>query len=176
VNSPLDIFEEKFPHQLKTLKEISRNGNDCLIDILDEHFCFDDIVDEYFAGTANDKVQKFDAIIFNKKTIYCIEFKDSTPRKIHNREVRGKASEGYASFSKICHDNNLSLQDYRLIFMVVYELPEQQSNRQRIQSRISDTIQFGLQKYKNKFYNDILTLDKVKFEELYYEFYKKERN
>jgi len=174
VNSPIDIFQENFSHQLKSLKEISRNENVFLVNITDTHFSFDDIVDEYFGGTANDKVQKFDAIIFNKKTIYCIEFKDSTPRKIHNKEVRGKASEGYASFSKICHDKDISLKDYRLIFMVVYELPEQQSNRQKVQSRISDTIQFGLQKYKNKFYNDILTLDKVKFEELYYEFYQKE--
>jgi len=175
VNSPSNIFEKKFSHQLKTLKEISRNGDEYLITILDEHFSFDDIVDEYFAGTV-DKVQKFDAIIFNKKIIYCIEFKDSTPRRINNREVRGKASEGYASFSKICHDYNLSLKDYRLIFMVVYELPEQQTNRGKVQSRISNTIRFGLQKYKNKFYNDILTLDKVKFEELYYEVYQKEKN
>ena len=174
MSSPIDFFEEKFSHQLKTLKEISRNNDVFLLNITDKHFSFDDIVDEYFGGTPNDKVQKFDAIIFNKKTVYCIEFKDSTPRRINNREVRGKASEGYASFSKICHDNNLSLRDYTLIFMVVYELPEQQSNRQKVQSRISDTIQFGLQKYKNKFYNDILTLDKVKFEELYYKFYEKE--
>jgi len=174
VNSPIDIFQKNFSHQLKTLKEISRNEDVFLVKITDEHFSFDDIVDEYFGGTANDKVQKFDAIIFSKKTIYCIEFKDSTPRRISNREVRGKASEGYASFSKICHDNDISLKDYRLIFMVVYELPKQQSNRKKVQSRISDTIKFGLQKYKNKFYNDILTLDKVKFEELYYEFYQKE--
>lgn len=174
MNSPLDIFEEKFSHQLKTLQEISRNGDEYLINILDEHFSFDDIVDEYFSGTANNRVQKFDAIIFNRKIVYCIEFKDSTARRISNKEVRGKASEGYASFSKICHDNSILLKGYKLIYMVVYQLPQQQSNRQKVQSRLTNTIQFGLQKYKNKFYNYIFTLDKVKFEELYYRFNKEE--
>ena len=172
MNSPIDIFQGNFSHQLKTLKEISKDGDEYLISILDKHFSFDDIVDEYFVGSPNDRIQKFDTIIFNKKIIYCIEFKNSTARKIHNKEVKGKASEGYASLSKICHDHQVSLKGYKLIYMVVYQLPQQQSNRQRVQSRLTNTMQFGLQKYKNKFYNYIFTLDKIKFEELYHRFNK----
>ena len=60
--------------------------------------------------------------------------------------------------------------------MVVYQLPQQQTNRQKVQSRLGNSIQFGLKKYKNKFYNSIFTLDRVKFEELYFRFKIKEES
>ncbi len=168
--SLIEIFKKKFNHQLKTLKEISfdKDNKETLVSIYDKHFSFDNIVDEYFGGKEHNRVQKFDAIIFKNDKIYCIEFKNSTPRKINNKEVKSKASEGYASLSKICHDEMICLKKYKLFYLVIYKTPNIEPNRNKIGNElIKNKIKFGLEKYKGKFYEDVETIDNKEFEMFY---------
>lgn len=169
-----ELFQLHFSHQLKSLKEIShdKENDQYLVDISDGHYSFDNIVDEYFVRSMGE-IRKFDAIMLENEKIYCVEFKNSTPRHVKNKEVKEKASEGYASLAKICHDNALCLNKYDLIYLVVYKAPNKTDSINRIHSSINrNEIKFGLEKYKNKFYNEILTIDHIEFEKIYLEGYK----
>jgi hypothetical protein len=168
VSNLFELFQKNFSHWYKTLKDISydKENSVYLISIEDQHFSYDDIVDEYFANHGNEEIKKFDALLFGDERICCIEFKNSTPRRINNKEVRGKACEGYASLSKICHDHDVSLKNYKLFYVVVYKSP-QTNNRAKVASRLNNPTYFGLKRYKNKFYDNVFTVDNMRFERLY---------
>jgi len=152
-----------YPKSVQTLSEISLDTDkkpyeSLCIDEL-KFLSFDTIVKEYFPKK---QPASFDLLAVYKNNIFCIEFKNSRPRDIKNRNVQNKAIEGIASLYKISQlFSTINLNEYKLYYIVLYK-PLNIQNTTKSQNFLHNRarqkeIEFGLEKYHKTFYDYILT-------------------
>lgn len=151
------------PQAKNSLEEISKDdGNRVSTQYLchgDELFLsYDRIIKDFFSRK---QPASFDMLIEYKDKLLCIEFKNSIPYDIKNESVKNKAIEGIAALYKIAQECNLSLQQYKKYYIVIYK-PSIANNKTKSQNRLHEragkkAIDFGLSKYKDTFYDKIIT-------------------
>jgi len=152
---PNSFFEANFPHCKKNLCVISfdKTNQSALCDYAEPlFFSFDDIVKD--KGYFLKEPKTFDTFIFHDDKLFCIEFKNSRPTKIDNREVQDKAIEGLLSLQMILCKNEVNIKDYKRFYFVIFKPA---NNRDYISQRTG--IRFGLDKYKDKFFDGICTIE-----------------
>jgi len=87
--------------------------------------------------------------------IYSVEFKNQDKAKVKNKKVQKKAEDGRKSLDDICLVNDVSLNNYTLIYCVVYK---SNPNKREYRNRYDTTsIHFGLEKFEGIYFDKIVT-------------------
>ena len=160
---PIEVLMDKFPEAKSSLKEITKDDSSnaniqYLCDGNEAFLSFDTMVKSVFPIK---QPASFDMLIGYKDKLFCIEFKNSTARNIENRNVQNKAIEGIAALYKIAQICNLNIEKYKKYFIVIYKrinIDINTKSQNRLHERADKkVIDFGLSKYKDTFYDKIIT-------------------
>lgn len=139
----------------KTLKEISFDKTNEVYLCNDEQnvYCdFDSYVKDQFPSK---QPASPDTLMFIEDTIFMVEFKNQKPADIDPENIRTKLEKGKAVLLDLLRNCNIAQKDYKFVFCVVHK-----NNERRWQQGIAkNTIQFGLEKYKNVLFDEIFTND-----------------
>lgn len=163
------IFKSKFKDFQSTLKDTS----------------FDKIKTEYLCNDESQKVFDFDSII--KKTypkkqpasydalllddnnIFCIEFKNERYSDVDKKQLHLKLTNSKKAMDDIFLENNINKKEYKFVFCVAYK-----NTRTRWQRGIEkNTVQFDLEQYKGKYFDEIYTNDVRFFTNEYKKYFQK---
>ncbi len=149
------IFKIQFREYISSLKEISFDKenniylcNDSSIDVYD----FDAIVKKLYPTK---QPSSYDALLIDNKRIFCIEFKNEKYADVKNAEVEKKLKNGKEILSTIFNNNNIQIDNYSFIYCVAYKNTEARWRR----GISKNSIQFGLEQFKNSYYDEIYTND-----------------
>jgi len=160
-----NIFLKTHNFYLSTFKETSLDNHHkdkskeyLCMDESQEVINFDKIIEDKYPDS-NIRPKAFDAIYFDKfnNNIYLVEFKNQ--KKPDKKEVEGKLINGKKELDLLLNDLNMSKNDYKFIFCLVYKKYVPKSERFKRGLFKSVTFEF-LNRYKeNKFIDDIYTED-----------------
>lgn len=152
---PNNFFNSNFENYKKSLKDISLDSANkiSLCNYASPlFFSFDDIVKNktHFKKTP----KTFDTFVFFGNKLFCIEFKNSPPENITEKDVQDKAVEGLLSLFFILCKNNINIGNYKKYYFTIFKTSSSSEYMKR-----RTQIKFGLDKFKGKFYDDILTIE-----------------
>ncbi len=89
------------------------------------------------------------------KNIYEIEFKNQEKSKVKNQNVQKKAKDGKNTLDKICSENSVPLEEYKLIYCVAYK---SNPNKREYSSRYDESsIHFGLKSQEGMYFDKVIT-------------------
>ena len=165
----VSIFKSKYKDYQDTLKKTSYDKNSNV------YLCQDKSVTIYnFDKIAKDMYPKkqpasYDALLFFDNTVYCIEFKNQKYSDIDRKQLKIKIKNSKDVLDEICKTNNINKKDYRFVFCVVYKNSETRWRR----GIEKNTIQFELESYIPKYYDNIKTNDIQFFTNQFNKKYKK---
>jgi hypothetical protein len=156
-----NLFYQKYNAFISTFKETSFDSDNKVYLCTDESIKvinFDAIVEKIYPDS-NLRPKSFDAVYFDKTTnhIYLIEFKNQ--RKPDKQEIEEKLKNGKKEFDSLLNQFNISTNDYKFIFCLVYNkfIPKEERYKKGLYKSI--TFEF-LNKYKkSSFLHDIYTED-----------------
>ena len=165
IMADFNFFYKKYNSYLSTFKETSLDNHDKNKE--DEYLCFDTtqkvinfdkIVEDKYPDS-NIRPQAFDAIFFDEqeKTIYLIEFKNQ--KKPDKEEVEGKLLDGKKEFDLLLSELNISKDNYKIIFCLVYNKYHPKYERHKRGLFKSLTFEFLNQYKKSCLVDDIYTED-----------------
>lgn len=99
-------------------------------------------------------------------TIYLMEFKNSTRRKLNKNQkpaLKQKASESWMIIIKLLLDYNISwdefFQKYQIVLIIIYRTSDNSKGKIHEHIEKKGDIHFGLERYQD-FYDEIITVDK----------------
>ena len=109
----------------------------------------------------------YDGLLINEslKKVYCIEFKNQTTAQIDNQKLHKKIKDSNNTIQSVCKTHNVAFREYKLILCIVYKSSLIKHRYHRFKENI---IHFGLDIYRDQYFNEIITND--------IEFFKKEFN
>jgi len=112
----------------------------------------------------------YDALLFNDNKVYCVEFKNQKYSDIDRSVIAKKLQNGKEILDQIFKENNIPKSEYKFVFCVVYK-----NSSTRWQRGIAkNEVQFELDAYKGKFFDEIYTNDVLYFTNEYKKKFKKE--
>jgi len=177
------LFENKYKDFKATFRETSFDPrNDkylCNSEKEKNLFNFDKIVKIKFPKKQPSSV---DSILIKNKKIYCIEFKNSTAKKIKNDNIRKKHHNSADILTQICNENKIDKTKYEFIYCVVFKPYKIQSKRfsnraskyknkirkqKEQKSAVTSNILFGLENENNEFYQEVITKNVNEFARYY---------
>jgi len=154
------IIKTKYQDTLDTLKNTSFDKNNNI------YLCQSDMkVVDFDALTLKLHPQKqpasYDALIVEEsdKEIFCIEFKNQHKTDINNQQLRKKVVDSDATLKKLCKENNIAKDNYKYKLCIVYKRDTKYKYR-RFKENI---VRFGLENYKGKYFDSVVTNDIVFF-------------
>lgn len=149
------IFRACYENYSSTLKQTSFDSNNELYLCKDESvevYDFDAIVKNLYPSN---RPSSYDALIIDNKRIFCIEFKNEKYSDVNNQKVEKKLKNGKDTLTDIFNKYNIPLKEYTFMYCVAYR-----STATRWRRGISkNIIQFGLEQFKPKYFNEIYTND-----------------
>ena len=149
------IFRDKYNSHKTTLKDTSYDKDNRVYLCNDERqevYDFDDIVKKLYPAK---QPASYDALIIYNNDIYCIEFKNQKYSNIDNSSIKNKLKNSKEVMDKIFKENNINIKNYKFIYCVAYKNDQSKWRR----GITKDVIQFGLEEYKGKYYDEIFTND-----------------
>jgi hypothetical protein len=152
------IFIKTFNSYNSTFKECSFDDSNGIYICYDESqniINFDKLVEGLYPN-ANNRPKSFDAIFEDDGKIYCIEFKNSKPSHIDNKEVSQKLNEGLNELFNQFSNLNIQKKDFEFYYCVVYQNCKEQIDRYKCGVE-KNSILFGLKSYKDSVVKDIYT-------------------
>ncbi len=122
-------------------------------------FDFDSIVKDLYPQR---QPKSFDCILCDDKDIFCIEFKNSFPPDIKNRDVECKLNNSQIIIDEFCKSKGINKLEYRFIYCVIFKPYHNPAKLNRLykSSIAGNSIHFELEKYKGIFFDEIITKDK----------------
>jgi hypothetical protein len=104
----------------------------------------------------------YDTLIIeeDKKELFCVEFKNQEKADINRQKLHKKVIDSDTTLKKIYNENNIKKSSYKHKLCIVYKKDEQFAYR-RFRDNI---IHFGLQEYKPKYIDEIITNDIIFFQ------------
>lgn len=164
------IFKSKFNDYQSTLKDTSYD------EVHDEHLCndesqkvfnFDLIIKDIYPKK---QPASYDALLLDKKNIFCIEFKNERYADIDKKQLHKKLINGREVIENIFIENNIQIKDYSFVFCVAYKNTQTRWRR----GIEKNTIQFELEQYKGKYFDEIYTNDVGYFTNEYKKYFYKD--
>ena len=109
----------------------------------------------------------YDGLLINEslKKVYCIEFKNQITAQIDNQKLHKKVEDSSNTIQSVCKAHNVAFKEYKLILCIVYKSNPIKHKYHRFKENI---IHFGLDIYRDQYFNEVITND--------IEFFKKEFN
>jgi len=165
IMADFNLFYKKYNSFLSTFKATSLDNYDkskpnkyLCFDTSQQVINFDKIVEDKYPDS-NMRPKAFDAIFFDEKEniIYLIEFKNQ--KKPDKEEVEGKLLDGKKEFDLLLSGLNISKDDYKIIFCLVYDKYHPKHERHKRGLFKSLTFEFLEQHKKSCLVNDIYTED-----------------
>ncbi len=136
----------------KTLSYDSTNDEYLCQNTTHKYYNFDKIVEKRCPKPTPSSP---DTLIFKDKKIYCVEFKNSFKNNINTPNIKKKLKCGHKVLLEIFMELGLKIQDYKLIFCVVYKAPEDYRDyKNHIEKQ---SIHFDLEQYVGEYFDDIIT-------------------
>ena len=160
-----NLFYKKYNSFISTFKETSLDNHNkskpneyLCFDTTQKVINFDKIVEDKYPDS-NLRPQAFDAIFFDEKEkiIYLIEFKNQ--KKPDKEEVEGKLLDGKKEFDLLLSELNISKNNYKMIFCLVYNKYHPKHERHKRGLFKSLTFEFLNQYKKSCLVDDIYTED-----------------
>ncbi len=149
------IFKRNFKAYISSLRNTSFDKensiylcNDTSIGVYD----FDAIVKNSYPSK---QPSSYDALLIDNNKIFCIEFKNEKYSDITNSEIEKKLTNGKSVLLDIFTKNNIAIDDYTFIFCVAYK----NTNARWRRGIAKNTIQFGLEEFKETYFDEIYTND-----------------
>jgi hypothetical protein len=149
------IFKANFKDYSSSLKETSFDKenfiylcNDTSVNVYD----FDAIVKKLYPLK---QPSSYDALIIDKKRVFCIEFKNEKYAEIKNPEVRKKLRNGKDIIVSIFSKYHINLEEYSFTYCLAYRNTEARWRR----GISKNTIQFRLEQYQPEYFDEIYTND-----------------
>jgi len=164
------IFKSKFKSYLSSLKDTSyddKNKEYLCNDQTQSVFNFDSVVKDLFPKK---QPASYDAILIDNSTLFCIEFKNEKYSDIDKKQLHKKLINGKGILDKIFSDNNIQRKDYTFVFCVAYKNEERRWRR----GIEKNTVQFELEQYKGKYFDEIFTNDVQYFINEYKKYFQKD--
>lgn len=164
------IFKSKFDSFSSTLKETSyddKNDKYLCQDNIQIVYDFDKITKERYPTK---QPSSYDSLFIVDKKIYCIEFKNQKYSDIDREIIRKKLINGKDILDKIFEENNIAENEYKFIYCVAYKNSATKWRR----GITKNTIQFDLEEYQGKYFDEIYTNDVQFFTHEYKKHFKKE--
>ncbi|MCB4763958.1 MAG: hypothetical protein LGB78_08730 [Sulfurovum sp.] len=149
------IFVSKFKPFISTLKNTSFDKDNKVYlcnDEVQEVYDFDAIIKELYPSK---QPASYDALIIDSHDIYCIEFKNQKYSDVNRQTVQKKIINGRDVLDNIFSSNNIRKREYKFIYCVVYKNHPSKWRR----GITKNIIQFGLEQYKGKYFDEIYTND-----------------
>ena len=153
------IFKSKYSIYTSTLNKTSYDDQN------DIHLCqnttqlvydFDAIVKDKYPSK---QPASPDALLVDKETIYCIEFKNEQYAKINREQIKKKVIDGKEVIQSIFTENNINISHYKFIFCVAYKANQGKYKQERYKRFGKKPIQFGLRHFIGSAFNEIQTND-----------------
>jgi len=166
------IFLSKFKSFISTLKETSFDKNNQVYlcnDEIQKVYDFDEIIKKLYPLK---QPASYDALVIDNKNIYCIEFKNQKANiiKKDSAQIQKKLLNGKEALKNIFLQYNMGIKDYNFIYCVAYK-----NNTDKWRRKIErNRIQFGLEEYKGKYFDEIYTNDIQFFTNEYKKYFYKE--
>ncbi len=151
----VSIFKVKFKNYISSLKSTSYDEEHKEYLCNDESqkvFNFDLIIKDMYPQK---QPASYDALLIQDKNIYCIEFKNEKYSNINKIKVHKKLINGKDVLNDIFTTNHIPSNEYNFIFCVAYKNTEARWRR----GIEKNTIQFELEQYKGKYFDEIYTND-----------------
>jgi hypothetical protein len=156
-----NLFYQKYNAFISTFKETSFDSDNKVYLCTDESIKvinFDAIVEKIYPDS-NLRPKSFDAVYFDKTTnhIYLIEFKNQ--KKPIKQEIEEKLIDGKKEFDLLLNQLNISKNNYKFVFCLVYNkfIPKEERYKRGLFKSI--TFEF-LNKYKeSSLIHDMYTED-----------------
>ncbi|AKF25564.1 hypothetical protein YH65_09375 [Sulfurovum lithotrophicum] len=164
------IFESNFSVQVSTLKETSFDNKNSIYLCQDESqlvYDFDKIVKEQYPTK---QPASYDALLIDGEKVYCIEFKNQKYSEIDREQITKKLTNGKTVLEEIFSDNSVNKREYKFIYCVVYKDGVARWRR----GIEKNEVQFGLERYKGEYFDEIYTNDVQWFTHEYKKHFKKE--
>jgi len=149
------IFKNNFKNYISSLKSVSFDKNNSV------YLCNDTSINVYDFDAIVKKLYpikqpaSYDALLIDNKRIFCIEFKNEKYADITNTEVEKKLINGKEVINNIFTKYNIQINEYSFVYCVAYKNTEARWRR----GISKNTIQFGLEKFKEVYYDEIYTND-----------------
>ncbi len=159
----LSIFKSNFSLYQSTLKATSLDNHHK--DESHEFLCknetqrvydFDKIVKEKYPKK---QPSSYDALLIENKSIYCIEFKNQKYSDVKTQDVQKKIINGKNILDNIFAKYNIQKKEYKFIYCVIYKNHPPKWRR----GITKNIIQFDLEEYKGKYFDEIYTNDILYF-------------
>jgi peroxiredoxin family protein len=148
-------IREKHPDVFDSLKNTSHDAEN------DVYLCQSQltVVDfDQLTKTINPNKQpsSFDALLIeeNEKTVFCIEFKNQEASSIKNSQIQKKAEDSMNTLNRFCAENNVAINDYKLIACIVYNPTSNGYTYRRFKENI---VHFGLDAYQDRLFDKVVT-------------------
>jgi len=168
------IFKTNFSLYITTLKETSLDKHDNIKQ--SEYLCkntteqvynFDKIVKNLYPTK---QPSSFDALLIKDNNIYCIEFKNTKYSSVKKQEVQKKLTNSKDIIDNIFEEYNIQKSKYIFTYCVIYKNHEAKWRR----GITKNIVQFDLEQYKGKYFDEIYTNDVQYFTHEYKKQFKKE--
>ncbi|MDQ7043551.1 MAG: hypothetical protein Q9M34_08515 [Sulfurimonas sp.] len=149
------LFKANYKVYISTLKSVSYDEHNSVF------LCNDESVDVYDFDSLVKKLyplkqpSSYDALLIDENRIFCIEFKNEKYAEINNRIVRKKLLNGKEIITAIFKKHNIRIEEYTFVYCVAYKNSEARWHR----GISKNTVQFGLEKFKPTYFDEIFTND-----------------
>ncbi|MEA3288715.1 MAG: hypothetical protein U9Q04_00925 [Campylobacterota bacterium] len=163
------IFKSKFNDFKSTLKSTSYDK------LKEEYLCndesqkvfdFDNIIKKVYP---HKQPASYDALLLDENNIFCVEFKNERYSDIDKEQLHKKLINSKEAMDDIFKKNNIQVKDYNFVFCVAYK-----NTKTRWRRAIEkNTIQFELEQYKGKYFDEIYTNDVQFFTNEYKKYFQK---